>query len=355
MEDFQASAAAEEPVAQDAQPSQVDDNAPTAAEPNQPKPEEKATDAKSKRSKSPREALKKAFAADLTETPEAKPAEKAEAKTDGKDAVEKPAEPAQDAKPSEKAPDKPEGKTGHSAAPARFSADAKAEWEKAPESIRAETHRAIREMENGLAKKDAELAPIEPFIKMAKEHGTTVDKAMGNYVNMEALLRNDPASGLRALAQNMGMTPPQMASLLMGQNPGQPDPRDQQIMQLRGEIQAIQQQFGDVAQSVQQQRENAVVQTIEQFASQNPRFDDLAPEIVRLLETGFAEGLEDAYTKAERLNPAPPAPVDPATVPPVQTRQARSLTGAPSPGSDPATARTPSKSPHEALRRAFGV
>jgi len=339
--------AAPEPVAQEAP--QVEDKAQDTPEPEQAeKPKEDAP----KRSKNPREALEKAFKADLDAKPEAKPeAPKAEAKPAEAPKVEaKPAE----AKADDKAEDKPKP-APHAAPPSRFSPEAKAEWEKAPEHVRAETHRAIKEMERGIAEKDATLKPLQPFIKMAQDSGTTVDKALQAYVQMETTLRQNPAQGLRALAQNMGMTPQQMAALLTNQQPGQADPRDRELMQLRQTVQRMEQQFGQVTQTVQQQRESSVLQTVEQFAAQHPRFDELAPEIARLIETGYASDLSDAYTKAERLNPAPPAPVQPAVAPPAQTRPARSLTGAPSPGSNPATARTPSKSPREALTRAFGV
>lgn len=344
--------AADEPIAQEAP--QVEDKAQDAPETEPAK--EPAKDEAPKRSKNPREALEKAFKADIEADDKPKP--KAEAKPpdapEVKPAAQKdattPAEKPQEAKPEAKAEKPP----AHHAAPSRFSAEAKAEWEKAPENVRAETYRALREMEQGIQKKDEILKPIEPFIKMAKDGGTTIDKALNKYVNMENMLRQNPAQGLRALAQNMGWTPQQMAATLTGQQAGQPDPRDQELQQLRQTVQQMQQQFGQVSQTVQQQRESAVLQTVEQFAAQNPRFDELAPEIERLLKTGYADNLADAYIKAERLNPAPPPPVTPAA-PPAQTRQARSLTGAPSPGSNPATARTPSKSPREALSRAFGA
>jgi len=325
---------------------------------------------KPKRSKSAREALEKAFAGgsetkptdEEVEAAEAKAAEKKQPKDEAKKAEKGPqrgadgkfaAKDAEKPQDGQEAKEAPKSKADHNAPPQRFSADAKAEWEKAPESVRAETYRMQRELEKGLREKDETLKPLEPFVKMAKEHGTTVHDALGNYVRMEQMLRSNPRQGLIALAQNMGMSPQQMGQMLLGQQPGQPDPRDQQIMALQQRLQQFEQQFGQVTQTVQQQQQQAVMSQIEQFAADKPRFDELADEIVRLIETGYASDLEDAYTKAERLNPAPqPAPQpEPTPAPPAQTRPARSLTGAPSPGSNPTTKRTPAKNAREALKR----
>lgn len=378
MEDLQASAPADTtPIEQ-----------PTESQPQEPVTDEGQDEApKPKKHRSAREALEKAFAGGSETTPTAEEKAAAEAKAEPKkvEVKEDPKGPqrAPDgkfaAKEGERATEKPEdgkeapktteAKADHNAPPSRFSGDAKAEWEKAPESIRAETHRAIREMEKGIKEKDQALKPLEPFIKMAREQGTTVDKALSNYVQMEQMLRQNPQQGLQRLAQNMGMAPIHLAATALGVNPqalhqmlqqgkpqgqqGQPDPRDQQIAMLQQELQGMKQQFGQVSQTVQQQRQQAALDFVERFAANKPRFEELSEEILRLIDTGYATDLEDAYTKAERLIPAPqPAPTsEPTPAPPAQTRPARSLTGAPSPGSNPTTQRTPAKNPRDALKR----
>lgn len=371
IDDIQEAPVADTPVIeQDAQTEGQDQGDDKAEESEAPK---------RKGSKSAREALEKAFAggSETQPTPEEKAA--AEAKVDAKaqkpDDKAKPAEKAEtaekgdqkaEAKPAKTEPDEKtrdsESEPDRTAPPSRFSADAKAEWEKAPQSVRAETARMQRELEKGLAEKDQALKPLEPFMKLAKDSGTTIDKALANYVQMEQLLRKDPAQGLRALAQNMGMNPQQMAHLLMGGQqqgqpqgqPGQQQPQEsREIMALRQEIQQLKSGMGQVQQTFQQQKESEVMSQVEHFAADHPRFDELSGEIAQMLQTGYATDLEDAYTKAERLSP-PPAPTpEPTPAAPAQTRQPRSLTGAPSPGSDPTTNRTPSKNPREALTRAF--
>jgi hypothetical protein len=52
---------------------------------------------------------------------------------------------------------------GHAEPPARFSADAKAAWATAPEAVRAETHRALKELSDGLSQYQQVFEPLKPF------------------------------------------------------------------------------------------------------------------------------------------------------------------------------------------------
>ena len=316
------------------------------------------------------ESLARAFKADLSEKPKEQTEPEGESNDtadaerprgpdgkfaakdgDKKETAEPPAEPEGGAKQPEA---KEEAPKGFDEAPARFSADAKAAWKDAPKEVRAEAHRMMRELEDGLAQKDQIIEPLKPYMEMAQKHGTTMQDALANYTRIDALLHQSPAEGYRHLARTMGHSPEQVAALLTGQQPGQPDPRDQEIQRLNGEMRQMQQQLAKVNTGLQSQREQAVLEQVNQFATQNPRFNELANDITEMLATGYATSLEDAYQKASRLNPAPPEPepTPPAPPPAAQTREAKSVTGAPSAGSNPAR-RPPSKSPEEALRRAF--
>lgn len=349
--------------------------APAAPEPvaeapaSQPEPASEPAKAEAPR-RSTREALEEAarqvFGDDKPEPKAEKPIEKSEAKSqdgpargpDGKfvakDAVsEKPEDaPKEAAKPEAK----PDDKTPLNEPPARFSADAKAAWKDAPEAVKGEVRRAIAELETGIQRYRQTVEPLKPFMDMAAKSGTTVQDALQRYVAMEQTLRADPARGLRALAQNMGMTPADMVSVLTGQQPegdaATTNAKDREIVALRQEINNLRAQFGQVSQTVQQTREQAIMENVTSFAAQNPRFEELSSEIVRLLETGYASDLRDAYEKAARLNPAPAPAAPPPPAPAPQPRPALSVTGAPSSGSNPAQ-RRPSATTTEALERAF--
>ena len=186
---------------------------------------------------------------------------------------------------------------------------------------------------------------------MGAQHGVQVHEALGKYVAMEQLLAKDIGQGLAAIAQNFGMTLPDMLAKVSGQ-PSQSTDKDREILTLRQEIQAIRGEFGQVSQTVQQQREAAIMSDVQRFAESRPRFDELAPEITRLLQTGYASDLQDAYQKAERLNPGPQIAAPAAPMAAVQPRQPRSVTGSPASGSDP-TFSKPSATRAEALSRAF--
>lgn len=237
------------------------------------------------------------------------------------------------------------------APPARFSAAAKAEWAKAPASVRAEALRAVSEMEAGIQQKTETLSKFEPFIKMAGSAEATV-AAMSRYVNTENTLRQNPVAGFTEIARNMGLSPQQVGEMLLGQEPGQADPRDQEIARLNKTVQAMQSQLGQFGQSIEQQQQAALQSQITEFEAKNPRFNELANDMATLIEIKKASNLQEAYDMAARINPAPVVETPPPPAPPAQTRPARSPVGAPTSGSNP-HARPPSNSLREAITNAF--
>lgn len=356
-DDMQQDAApAAEPIEQAEQTPLAEQTPEQSAEP-QPEPKAEAP-----KRRTAREALEKAFAEESPK-PDAEAEQKADQPEtdgrprtpDGKFAPKEAAEASQEAKRPEADPKPVAEQKPISEPPSRFSADAKAAWKDAPESVRGEINRAVKELESGLQQYQQAVEPLKPYMDMARQHGTTVHDALGNYVRMEQGLRNPETrpQALRALAQNMGMTPADMAAMLTGQQVQGDNVKDREILALRQEIHGLKEQFGQLDSTVTQSREQAVLQDVQKFAADRPRFEELSDEILRMLQTGYASDLADAYEKADRLNPAPQPAAPPPPAPTPQPRQPRSLTGAPSPGSNPATQRTPSKSPREALERAF--
>jgi len=369
MNDFAESAQAEPIVAPEPQvEAQVEETQ------QQEAPKNEAEPAQPKRSR--REALEQAFKDVDTDKDKGGPDKDVETKAPEKSEA-KPVETKTEKKPETKAdgPERgPDGKfvakeaadkptdaqavqkgAGLSDPPSRFSEDAKKAWAEAPESVRAETYRAIRETEQGIQKYQQAIEPIKPFLDMAKGDPRQLASAMGRYVNTENMLRTNPVQGFSEIARNMGLSPQQVGKMLMGEEPGQADPRDQQLMAMQQELQQLRQQTGQVTQTMQEQREKAVLSQVEQFSQANPRFNELSDEIATMLSTGYASDLQDAYDKADRLKPAP-APVQQEEVaPPAQaahTRPTRSVTGAPTSGSNPAH-RQPSANRKEALERAM--
>lgn len=292
--------------------------------------------------------------------PEAKPEGKAEDRARGEDGkfvakdtaeqATKPAEKADNGQKADAKPGEPEKTaTTFSEPPKRFSPDAKAEWAKAPEPVRAEITRAVSELEKGLSEYQQRWEPIKHFDEMARQHGTTIDKAMANYVGIEQKLAADPIAGLSQICDNLGFSLRDVASHILGQTPDQAaSATDAANRQLRQEIAQLKQELSGVSTTIKSQTEQATLKQIEAFSADKPRFEELADDIAFFLQNGRANDLQEAYSLAERLNPAPQAPApapaaEAATAEPAQPRKGNlSLSGAPSTGSNPATRKPPS-------------
>jgi len=266
----------------------------------------------------------------------------------------------QASKPEDAATADPTKATNFNEAPARFSADAKAQWATAPEAVRAEATRAIKELEGGIEQYRQTFEPYREFDKQLKTNGQTFKEVFDHYTGIEQLLAKSPLQGLDRICQNMGFSLREIAAHVMGQ------PADQQatqqesvIRELRQELAGLKQELGGVSTTIKSQQEKTVLTQIEQFAADKPRFEELSHDIAFFIQSGRAKDLQEAYDLAERLNPAPqtlaPAPAATAAqqADPAQTRKGQlSTTGAPSSGSNPAN-RKPPASARDAIDRAF--
>ncbi|RUX96153.1 hypothetical protein EN993_08920 [Mesorhizobium sp. M7D.F.Ca.US.004.01.2.1] len=262
-------------------------------------------------------------------------------------------------KPAETAP-----KTAHHEAPARFKSDAAAmaEWEKSPEPVKAAVHRSIRELEAGIEKHRVSAEAYEQvkdFDDLAKKNNTSLRDAMTRYTNLERTLLTNPLKGIEAVCDYAGVSLRQLAAHVMGQKPDEVQGQnDATVRELRQEIASLKQQVGGVTTSIQQQHVERTGAAVEKFAAEHPRFEELAEDIAFFIKSGKTKDLAEAYSLAERMNPAPATTAQAApqtrTAPDPQAQTLKgqkSVTGAPSAGSDPATKRA-STSIKDALRRA---
>ena len=79
-------------------------------------------------------------------------------------------------------------------------------------------------------------------------------------------------------------------------------PFDPYKYQLEQQLQAQQAQLAQIMQSRQIAEEAQLGQTIEQFAQTHEYFDEVRETMADLLDKGLASDLNDAYSKAVRLN-----------------------------------------------------
>jgi hypothetical protein len=242
--------------------------------------------------------------------------------------------------------------------PPRMADHAKAEWSAAPASVRGEVHRMEQEFGKAYqAYRDTWQAfqPIARFHNMAAQQGTTLEKALDNYVNIENKLRADVVGGLDVIVNNLNLRSPDGKKLglrdiayhVLQQSPEQlkqiqqgnaQHAASQQIGALHNEIAGLKQTLN---QWQTEQQFSYTRSQVDQFADSHPRFDELGVLIQAELELGF--DLETAYRRAELLKPATQAPQTRTAPPPAaQTRTAdRSISGSPgSTGSNPAPRRS---------------
>lgn len=331
--------AAADKVAEKAKAAETDPDKKAAPVQSQPKPGEKPAD--------------KAVA-DKT-LPDPKPA---------KDATQQPAKPVEAAKPE---PGKPAAQSHHEA-PARFKSDAAAmaEWEKAPEPVKAAVHRSFRELEAGIEKHRVsaeEFEKVRDFDELAKRNNTSLRDAMTRYTNLERTLISDPIKGIQQVCDYAGISLRQLAAHVTGQKPDEVQGQnDATIRELRQQVAQLQQSIGGVTTTMQNQHVATIEAQVDKFKADHPRFDDLAEDIAFFLKSGKTTDLAEAYALAERLNPDPTAATATTVSAAPQTRTApdpqaqtlkgqKSVSGAPSAGSDPATKRA-STSIKDSLRRA---
>jgi hypothetical protein len=408
MSDFDAGAApaaAESTAAPVATPevAQVIDTPNPVSTHSEPKPKEEPKPVEEKKPLTPRESLQKAAEKVKAEAAEAEakakakePADKEESGKEAPKPVKSEPAKAEEKKPAEKQPaaekqepvnsepkaqpteqqaaEQPKAASKYTP-PERFSPDAKTAWETAPEPVKAEVHRAIRELEQGHQKykADAEAySEIREYDQLAKQVGTSVKDALSRYTGLEKRLtssdENIKAQAVAEVLQYAGLNPRQYAAYISGQTPDEVQTQhDTTISTLQREIAALKQQVGGVTTTIQDQRTNALMSDIAKFADAHPRFDEHGETIAKLISTGMAADISEAYDMAERLNPAPvqvqtqtqPAPVV-APVPDTtkddlkaQTlKGSKSVAGAPTPGSNPGGKGNPSSSIREALKRA---
>lgn len=268
-------------------------------------------------------------------------------------------------------------------APKRFSSDvaATADWEKVPESVQAAVHRVQREMEEGITKYKSShdrYETVREFDEIARSNGHELKDSLKKVVDIEQAFARNPVEGFQNICNHFGINMRALAAHIAGQKAE--DVQVQQegtISELRRELADLKQQITGVSTGFQQQQTAATSKEVEDFAAQagNERFYDLMDDIAFFLKSDKIdanmpplERLKAAYQLADRLNPDPnakpaSAQASDATATSAsdaekealaaQTRKGeKSITGAPSAGSDPAR-REPSSSVKDSLRRAF--
>lgn len=250
--------------------------------------------------------------------------------------------------------------------PTSWSPTAKVAFEKLPPEVQQAVAKREEEVNNGFAKFQ-EYKPVERYMEMAKQSGTTLDKALENYVGIENRLRQDFQGGITDLCQRQGIHPVALANAILArhgassQQDGTGETQAHQPAQV--DLSPVMQKITALESFINQQQSATVNTEIQRFAS-DPKhtfFENVKADMGRLINSGQAEDLADAYDKAcwankeirELLIKQQAAPsAKPADA--VQRAKAadKAIGGAPSAGFVPASAIKPGASIRDTIRAA---
>lgn len=296
----------------------------------------------------------------------------AEPKAGEPDKAAAPEKAAEQAKPGEQQQAQQQvARKPHDDPPPRLKGDAAAtaDWVKAPESVRAATHRIVRELEDGIAEHQRYREPLKPFEELARQNSTDIPSALKRYVAFDVMLSQDPIKGLASIAEDKGLNLRAIAAHILGQPAPTQNQQDQTVAELRREIGALKQQISGIGGHVQSQQQKVIHGDVEAFASQpgHEDFEALSGLIAAAIQNDPSATLEQAYEQAKtyaqefavKLGFTPGAApaqtrTDPDPIAEAQTldKGLKSITGGPGTGSEPAK-RKPSSSISDAVSRAM--
>ena len=137
------------------------------------------------------------------------------------------------------------------------------------------------------------VAQFEPYMAQL---GVTPDVAFANLLKTEQTLRtgdiNTKMQVFRQLAHDYGVDLSNASQ----------QPFDANLYQMQQQLSQLQAQLQTSQVSQQSAEEGQITETIEQFAQSREYFNDVRETMADLLDRGLAKDLDDAYTKAVRLD-----------------------------------------------------
>jgi hypothetical protein len=238
------------------------------------------------------------------------------------DAAEKPAAADKDAKPVEKKPETEEERRQHriDRPPQSWKKEAKGEWNNLPLHIRQEVHKREAEITRVLNQTapDRQLAEqfkqtVQPFMARIQANGVNPLQAVEGLFKADYMLatanKADRAKYMADLIKQYDVDIEALDNALVGAA----QPQSQQSPDIAALVQQqLQQALAPIMQREQAQREQAqqqVTQTVEQMVlnPDYPYFDDVREDMADIIEInakrGVAISLEEAYSRAVRMNP----------------------------------------------------
>lgn len=185
----------------------------------------------------------------------------------------------------------------------RFTPEARAKWDNVPHPVKAELFRLSQERDTEIQRyrqSHERYEQLRQFDEIARTNGRDLRQSLEKVVAVERALAANPISGLDMILREVGPRKPdgqplslyevaqhivsrgpqayqQMTAMQVQQQPQQRQP-DPEIVALRQELQAL-------------KAEQTVVPVVNQFAQAHPDFEQLAPQIKTILESGVIDSI----------------------------------------------------------------
>ena len=186
--------------------------------------------------------------------------------------------------------------------PARFNPQGKADWEAAPDSVKSEVHRAIKELEDGHAKykESAErYEKLRQYDDLAKQNGRELSASLGALKAFEDTMKSNPLAAIDMALREAGprktdgtpLTINDIAAHVSGQS------ADQRVQAMQAEIHQLRTQIA------QKEQEAALPQQVQEFFDKNPDAEGVAEKIAYLIRSGRSSSMQDAIEYIREFHP----------------------------------------------------
>ena len=141
---------------------------------------------------------------------------------------------------------------------------------------------------------------IQPYMNTIQGLGIDAPHAVKALMEADHVLRNSPPDQKRAylasLAQSYGIN---LGEVDPYQQVGPVDPN---YYALQNELNSVRGEISNFKQQREQAENQSLLGEINNFASKAEYFEEVRPDMIKLLQSGVAGTLEEAYEKAIRLN-----------------------------------------------------
>lgn len=202
------------------------------------------------------------------------------------------------------APVDPNAKPAEAVAPpVEWKGGGKVQWNRLPKEVQAE----LRATYEGLAADRAATAPFKELLDshsqlLINEAGST-QEGMRQLFQLARLSVDNPVGLIHHIAQTKGID---LRALVGGQQAPAAGNQQQQPTDIQSLVAAaLKQELAPLQQQFQQQQLNQTMSSIETFRSdpKHPYFNDVADHMEKLLKSGAAKDLPEAYEQATWANP----------------------------------------------------